>query len=371
MKLLIIRFSVLLMRLLYFPMKKMKKTKNKIVWFSRQSDVKSEDMVLLSSRISELSPQTQQVFRLKKLDKEENLSLLYIFSIIGDMWHLADSSVAICDTYSVPVSCLNHKKNLKVIQIWHALGAIKRFGLQSAGKENGRDSGLAKVLSMHKNYDIVIAPSHETGTFYAKAFGCDEDKIKVASLPRVDIILDRTSRRDEFLSANPSFENKKICVYLPTFRRGEHQIANKLIEAFSGYADGGLVVSSHPLSEQGIRNFNGDFSVYDLMKLADEVITDYSASAFETALLYKPLWFYAPDYDMYLDAQGGLNVDVKTAINGAFFTDAEKLVKAIKSGAYDFESLKKFEKRYVTYSDTDSTKRLAEIIISELKEENL
>lgn len=369
MKLLIIRLSVLCMRILYFPMKKMRKTKDKIVWLSRQSDVKSEDMRLLSKRISELSPQTQQVFRLKKLDKAEKVSVSYLFSIIGDMWHLADSAVAICDTYSIPVSCLNHKEKLKIVQIWHALGAVKQFGLQSAGKANGRELGVAKVLHMHKNYDTVIAPSRQTGTFYREAFGCTEDKITVASLPRVDIILDGTEKKKEFLSENPSFSNKKLCVYLPTFRNGEHRIALELAEVFSTCTDIGLVVCPHPLSGSEDRNYSGDFSVYDLIKAADEIITDYSASAFEAALLYKPLWFYAPDYDDYIEAQG-LNIDIKTAVNGAFFTDASKLVKAIRADNYDFESLSGFEEKYVTHRGTDNTDRLAKIICR-LKDENL
>lgn len=369
MKLSFIRFAVFCMRFLYYPMKKLRKTKDKIVWLSRQSGVKSEDMRLLSERISQISPQTQQVFRLRKLDKGENATLSYVFSIIGDMWHLANARVAVCDSYSVSISCLNHKDELKIIQIWHALGAVKQFGFQSLGKENGRDTGLATVLNMHKNYDVVIAPSCEAARFYSEAFCCGEEKIVIALLPRVDIILDRTCRKKEFLSKNPSFFDKKLCLYLPTFRGSAHRIAVELSNAFSECCDVAPIICPHPLSGSQDRNYNGDFSVYDLMKIADEIITDYSASAFEAALLCKPLWFYAPDYDDYVRAQG-LNVDIKTAVNGAFFADAKKLVEAVKIGNYDFESLKDFREKYVTYKDVDNTGKLANIIC-DLKGENL
>ncbi len=52
------------------------------------------------------------------------------------------------------------------------------------------------------------------------------------------------------------------------------------------------------------------FSSYDLMKLADIIITDYSACAFEASLLLKPLYFFIPDYESYMQDRG-INVDVK------------------------------------------------------------
>ena len=117
MKLLVIKAFVLFIKVLYAPMK-LRKTKNKIVWLSRQSDEKSEDIKRLSEEIKRLSPETEQVFRLKKLKDESGLSLSYIFSIFGDMWALSDAKIAVADTYSIPLSCLNHKKELKKIQIF-------------------------------------------------------------------------------------------------------------------------------------------------------------------------------------------------------------------------------------------------------------
>ena len=180
MKLLIIKVFVLFIRILYAPMK-LRKTENKIVWLSRQSDSKSSDMIMLEKAISELSPETKQVFRLRRLKDESALSLSYIFSIFGDMWELASSKVAIVDTYSIPVSCLSHKKDLETVQIWHALGAVKKFSLQSAGKAQGRDLGVSKAMHMHENYDYVISPSHKTAEFYCEAFGCKEENIKIFS----------------------------------------------------------------------------------------------------------------------------------------------------------------------------------------------
>ena len=45
------------------------------------------------------------------------------------MYHLATSRACIVDTYIIPVSILKHRDELIIIQIWHALGAIKSLDM--------------------------------------------------------------------------------------------------------------------------------------------------------------------------------------------------------------------------------------------------
>ena len=365
MKLIIIKLFVFFIRVIYAFMK-LRKTENKIVWLSRQANEKSEDMKMLSDEISKILPDTKQVFRLCRLENESGLSVSYIFFILRDMWEIASSKIAITDTYSIPVSCLDHKDSLTVFQIWHALGAVKRFGLQSAGKAQGRDLGVAKAMSMHKNYDSVIAPSEKTAEFYCEAFGCSKDKILIASLPRVDVILDGDSRYDEFVDLNPQYKNKKILAYLPTFRDNDYIYIKKLFEAFKDNENYALIVSPHPATKSSDEYaFNGDFSTYDLAKLSDGIISDYSATAIECSLLNKPLWFYVPDYEQY-KAEKGLNIEIKEEFSEACFETENELLSAIQNSCYDFDNLKRFSDKYVKNKGTDNTEKLAGIICNQL-----
>ncbi len=368
MKLIIIKLFVVFIRVLYAFMK-LRKTENKIVWLSRQSNEKSEDIKMLSEEISKISPDTKQVFRLCRLKDESGLSVSYIFFILKDMWEIASAKIAVTDTYSIPVSCLNHKSDLTVIQIWHALGAVKKFSLQSAGKAQGRDLGVAKAMCMHKNYDIVIAPSAKTAEFYCEAFGCSKDVIKIASLPRVDVILDGRSRYDEFVELNPQYKNKKIIAYLPTFRDGDSEYIKTLYKVFGNETEYALVVSPHPSTKTSeVYKINGDFSTYDLAKLSFGVVTDYSATSLECSLLGKPLWFYIPDYEKY-KAEQGLNIDIKQEMNSVSFVDENGLLNAIKSNAYDFEKLKSFSDKYIENKETNNANVLAGIICDQLDKE--
>ncbi|MGN1315904.1 MAG: CDP-glycerol glycerophosphotransferase family protein [Acutalibacteraceae bacterium] len=365
MKLFIVKVFVLFIRILYAPMK-LQKTKNKIVWLSRQSNDISPDMKMLSDEISKISPETKQVFRLRRLENENGLSLSYIFFIFRDMWEIASAKVAVTDTYSIPVSCLKHKDGFTVIQIWHALGAVKKFGLQSVGKAQGRDESISKAMNMHKNYDIVIAPSEITGEFYQEAFGCSKDKILIASLPRVDVILKGDSRYEEFIKLNPQYENKKIIAYLPTFRDNDTVYISRLYDTFKGNGDFALIVSPHPATKtSGKYRFNGDFSAYDLAKLSSGVISDYSATSIECSLLDKPMWFYIPDYEVYKEEKG-LNIDIKKELPSACFTDEKGLLEAVRSKTYDFDNLKRFSDKYIQNKGTDNTRKLASVICARL-----
>jgi CDP-ribitol ribitolphosphotransferase len=322
-------------------------------------------MVLLEEAIKNEDANVSQIFRLKMIDDGFSSKIKYAFHVVGDMYYLATSKVAIVDTYSIAVSCLNHKSDLKVIQMWHALGAIKKFGLQALGTKEGRDEKVSRAMCMHKNYDYVLAPSSATAEFYMQAFGVDDSKVKICSMPRVDYIVDSKPRASEFYSLNPGMGDKKIVLYLPTFREREAYIAQMLKVEFEDKNDYQLIISTHPLSkvkkdEKYIPQ--GDFSTYDLMKIADVIITDYSACAFEASLLMKPLYFFVPDYEEYM-AERGINVDVREELPFATFDDAQSLYEAINGDNYDLNGLYQFKEKYIQNSKNNNSELLAKFII--------
>lgn len=360
MKLVLVKLFVAAIRILYAPLKK-RKPQNKILWLSRQSDEPSLDMRLLSAELTVAMPEVEQQFRLKKLRDESSLTLSYVFSVIGDAFAISTAKLVITDTYSIPVSCLNHKKGTEIIQLWHAAGAIKKFSLQSVGLEQGRDAAISEAMCMHKNYTCVIAPSQSTAKFYAEAFGCSESIIKICGLPRLDILLDGKDRRAEFIGKNPRFAGKQIAVYLPTFRDGDGEYAASLRKAFETQNTYELCVSVHPLSKTAQSDaLQGGFGTTDLLKLADIVITDYSACAFEAAVLGKKLYFYLPDYEEYKTGRG-LNIDPFSELPSASFVDAAELCNSLGK-EYDINTVESFADKYIASRAADNTACLAKIV---------
>lgn len=353
------------LRVLYAPIK-LFKTKDRIVYLSRQSNEKSIDMLLLEKAIKAELPQTEQVFRLRMIPDGLGAKIKYCIGVIGDMYYIATSKVALLDTYSITISCLKHKKDLKVVQLWHASGAVKKFGLQSLGTKEGRDEKISNAMCMHKNYDYVLSPSKATAAFYMDAFGCSADKIKICSLPRVDEVLTDNGSTADFYRQNPALSHKKIVLFLPTFRDREVYAVNELKASFGvNMNDYHLIVSPHPLfSKVGMDerfSYNGSFSTYDLMKVADIIITDYSACAFDASVLMKPLYFYVPDYDEY-SRDRGLNIHLKDEMPKAVFESSDELCTAIRSGDYDYNELYEFKSKYMENTGSNNAEILAKFI---------
>lgn len=365
MKVALISVFKIVLKIIYSPLKFLN-TKNQIVYLSRQRNEKGIDINLLEEAIKNEDPSVKQVFRLKMLDDGLAAKIKYFFYLIGDMYYLATSKVAIVDTYSITVSCLNHKPDLKVVQIWHALGALKKFGLQAVGTKEGRDEKISKALCMHRNYDYVLAPSAQTARFYMEAFGVEQDKIKICPMPRVDFITDGKARTTDFYSQNPGMGDKKIVLYVPTFRDREAYIAQMLKTEFEDRQDYQLVISTHPLSKvKKDEQFSqkGEFSSFELMKIADIIITDYSACAFEASLLMKPLYFFVPDYEEYMKDRG-INVNIQEEMPNAVFDDPAELFKSIDSGVYDLNSLYQFKEKYIENAKNNNSQIIARFILS-------
>jgi CDP-ribitol ribitolphosphotransferase len=364
MKVLLFTLLKLGLRLIYLPIK-LFPVKKRIVYLSRQSNEKSLDMTLLEQAIVAERPDIQQVFRIRTIPDSLSGKIKYCFGVIGDMYYLSTSGVALIDTYSITVSCLRHKKSLKVIQMWHALGALKKFGLQSIGTKEGRDEKISKAMCMHKNYDYILAPSKATAKLYMEAFGYEAPAMKICSLPRVDDLLSDTGASAAFFSSNPGMGDKKIVLYLPTFREREKAAAEELKSVFRGQDKYRLIISTHPLfsqlEEDPDFSYDGDFSTYDLMKVADYIITDYSACAFEASVLMKPLYFFVPDYDEY-SRDRGLNVDLRAEMPDMTFEKAEELFASLDSGSYNLDMLYAFKTKYVESSKNNNAEVLAKFI---------
>ena len=168
--------SKVFLNIIYFFLKWIP-SKKKVVLLSRQANKPSIDFELIEKEILKRSKKVKVKILCRTLGDTLTERIKYCFYILKCMYHISTAKVCIVDGYSIPISILKHKKKLEIIQIWHASGAIKKFGLQSLNKKEGRGSGIAKVMDMHKNYSHVMAPSIETAKFYQDAFGIDESKI--------------------------------------------------------------------------------------------------------------------------------------------------------------------------------------------------
>ena len=364
----ILRILKIGLNIVYFFMK-IFPTKNRVVMISRQSNAITIDFQLLKD---ELSKKYEVKCLCKKLEGKENSKfkerIKYGFHMFAQMYYLATSKVCILDSYCPTVSILKHKKKLKIVQIWHSIGTMKRFGYTALNKEEGTDPGIARIMKMHQNYDLVFASGHAYIDHLAAGFNVDPKIIEVYTLPRIDLLSDKKYEKDiknKLYKKYPKLKNnKKNIIYAPTFRKEEDEFLIKLKELIDefDYSKYNLIVKLHPLSTIIIDNenviFDKDFSTFDFLFVADGLISDYSCVLYEAGVRNIPLYFYCYDIDDYLDTRG-IALDYKE-LPGYQEKSAKKLVKELDK-KYDLLYLKKFIKKYVENSK-NCTKKMAERI---------
>ncbi|MBO4815557.1 MAG: CDP-glycerol glycerophosphotransferase family protein [Clostridia bacterium] len=342
---------------------------------SRQSNKVNIDFNYIEKEILRRNKNVEVKILCKVLKNGSIARLEYCFYILKCMYHIATAKVCILDGYSIPISILKHKKDLKIIQIWHASGAIKKFGYQSINKKEGRGEEISRIMKMHRNYTYVISPSKATAKFYAEAFSIDEDKIIINGLPRLDYIIgneESVNKTEKFYKEYPKYKDKKIILYVPTFRKDFDSsiYIKKLIENinFSKYD---LIIKLHPLDKsKRLLEYSVDakYNTYDLIRVADYIITDYSAVAFETSVLVKPIYFYVYDIEHY-EKSRGLNVNLFEEMKNGTSKNIVEIIQSIENNRYDFGELEEFKNKYMEDSYYDSTVKLVEFIFKCLEKD--
>lgn len=366
MKILIYIFKLIL-KSIYLILKMLPTNDKKVVFISRQSNNVSLDFKILSDEIIKLDKDYKTIFLCEKMSNKFTKRIKYFFSIIRQMYHLATSRVCVIDSYCIAVSVLNHKKNLVIIQLWHSLAAIKKFGFQTVGKDFGRDKKISEYLNMHKNYDYVISGSDAMIPFFSEAFNVDKSKIKSIGAPKIDYLLkEQKFIKQKILSKYKNINKKKIILYAPTFRKDKKININKILDTvdFNKY---NLIVKVHPGKKQKFNNESiyecNEFSTFELLTIADYVITDYSAISVEATILNKPLYFYLYDIVEY-EEKNGLNIDLYKEMEGCCYRNFKSLYKKLDSNNYNMKQLQRFKDKYLTNQNDNSGYILANFIVN-------
>jgi len=366
------RFAVILLRwvmnFFYFFLKLLPTKQNKLVFLSRQSNKPSEDFLFLSEQLKAEKPDIEIVAISCRADHNFRSMRNFAKETLRSMYHLATSRVCLLDSYWPAVSVLRHKKQLAVIQMWHAMGKIKQSGYQSLGRKYGRSDMIAKEMRMHRGYDVIIAAAKAFNPFYCASFGVTEDKLFNTGLPRMDKLREGVEdAKKRFYGIYPQLRGKRIILYAPTFRKGQVLDPSALVKAFDFKKNDILIIKAHPnqmLNKKMVRPaFTcGKVSTSTVLSICDCVITDYSAITIEAALLRKPVYFYLFDYEDYL-SHNGLNVKLFDEFPDCVFTGAKELTAAVQGGEYDYEAYDRFCEKYLPDLSSRATDRISELII--------
>jgi len=363
MKKIIVKIFKIIFNLIY-SIFKLFKVQNKVVMLSRQGNIMSVDFELLKEEFEKRGVKT--VVLCKTIDPGMISKIKYGFHLLISSYHLATSKYCIVDTYSICVSMLNHRKELKIMQIWHALGAVKKFGYQVLDKEEGSNKETSDLFDMHKNYSYITCASNITKKFYSEAFNTELDKIKVLGMPRIDYILQMKQNKEKrIFKDRPELKEKPIILYVPTFRKKASVEVQELINCVDTEKYN-LLINFHPLDNTPVPEkyiIDKKYNTFEIIEIADYIILDYGALGIEATLLNVPIFFWLYDIEQYKENRG-LNIDLFKEMPTSTSVNIKEIIDKIEKKEYNFDELEEYRKRYIETNDMENTKRVVDFIMS-------
>ena len=294
-------------------------------------------------------------------------------------YYMLTSKVIVTDDYMKYLRSVRLRDGQKMVQLWHASGAFKRFGLDAPSR-------LSRIeeFNTHSQYSDVCVSSEYVRQFYSHAFGIDLETVKALGSPRTDTLVDKAKRDDDklqIISRHPLLKNKKVYVYFPTFREIDGVVSDfdpkidweNLNDELAD--DEVFIVSRHPVMKKEFFKDAFYSRVKDytfeptpvLLSVADVVITDYSSIIFDASLLDMPMLFYCPDYNEY---ERDFYLDYEKDLPGEIVTDYANLLSKIREASEkgsDSEKMKVFREKEVGACDGHSTERVSKLIQDYLK----
>ncbi len=306
---------------------------------------------------------------------------------------LADAATAkyiFLNDISLPLSAINKRPETVIVQLWHACGAFKKFGMSTADLRFGDSAAQRQRHPGYRNLNYVTVSSEQIAWAYREAMGLEDtpDIVHPVGVSRTDVFFDQRFHEKALEKLHrlfPGSENKNVILYAPTFRGRPGNALTPDFETFhlqqlkeSLGEDSCIIIRQHPyikpentpvIPEELKGTFALDLTkkltVEESLCCADMCITDYSSLIFEYLLLNRPMLFYAYDLDDYNDWRG-FYYPYEQMTPGPVCRTMDELTGQIKNllDSFDPESLIEFRERFMSACDGHATERIMEMVFS-------
>ncbi len=339
--------------------------KKKIVFISYFETHLTGNFKRISDELKKRNQGYKIVHLIRKFDNTLYGKFIYLLSFVKQTYHINTSSVVLLDGNNFPVCNIKKKRETKIIQIWHACGAVKKFGCDISRRFEIR------------NYDYVYVAGEEFQKTFSTAFNMEKDKILKLGVARTDLLYDKDvmeKYRHKMYKRYPQIKGKKVLLYAPTFR-GDGAFEKKYVQLDLSYIyekleeDYVLLYKMHPfLQDISLGHENNDsiikvngIDIYELFSVSDILVSDYSAVIFDFSILEKPIILYAPDLEEY-KANRGLYYNYEEFAPGPICYTKEDMVGVIKNEEYQVEKVRQMKRRFFDHQDGRSTGRIVDEI---------
>ncbi len=292
--------------------------------------------------------------------------IAYAATLVRGMYLLRASRLVVVDNAYLPIHVSPHGSRTEVVQVWHAEGALKRFGVDAI-----RPLDEPERTFLHRHYDWVVTSGEASREAWSRALRTPLDRVLALGSPRTDFFFDAagmSAARARVLADYPVIAGRRVVLYAPTFRGrgrlkhpGEGLDAARLRAALP--ASDVLVLKTHPNLDPRLVS-SGGFDVVvdpatdlnDLLTTTDILVTDYSSAIFDFALLRRRMVLLVDDLEAY-ERDPGLYLDYRTEMIGTQVTDTDAVIEAILADRFDLGPYEAFIRRHLGAADGHASER--------------
>ena len=356
-----------------------KQEKNTILFSSFAGASYSDNPKAISIVMHKMYPEIKQKWIINN-DNDHNfpkyVEVIKINSVFDVIRWISKSQAIVLNYEFLPV--IKRKRHL-FVQVWHGDRGFKKILYDS----NFVSKWYVAFERFSGFCDYAVAGSNYGENTYRTAFKY-EGIITKFGCPRNDILLSSdVENKASIIKNNLGISNDKyIIMYAPTLRReatysdGNKQIAIIDLKNVINICEKKLskkivcLVRAHP-GVNGIQYTYSDciinVSKYDdmtdLLMVSDMLITDYSSSAGDFALLNRPIILFQPDIEEYTKKDRSFYFDINDSpyIIAKSQNELEAIVKKIDTIDF-FENCHNILDFYCTYESGESSQKISEII---------
>ncbi|WP_082904080.1 CDP-glycerol glycerophosphotransferase family protein [Enterococcus thailandicus] len=246
---------------------------------------------------------------------------------------LKQAKVIIVDNYFPELAVMT--PNQVVIQVWHADGAIKKFGWDDPQTKQRSRQDKKRFQKVYDSFNYVVVNSDKMAEVFQKSYSLNQKVIQKFGSLRLE-----TAQK----VAGSVEQTKKFILYAPTYRpekKDMEQILSQVLATFSKLPEEQFYVHLHPTIQQEnwVLPKNVHWWNQNIMKSYPNVkvlITDYSASTFEYLTIQEQskIIFFCPDFDKY-KKNPGIQNDFLEWAPGPVVKNQELLGQIIQTYSYE------------------------------------
>ncbi|MED1468610.1 CDP-glycerol glycerophosphotransferase family protein [Bacillus salipaludis] len=301
---------------------------------------------------------------------------------LKSIYHLATSQHIFIDNYFGFLASVNFKEEVTCVQLWHASGAIKKFGLEDGAVKNRSERAKQRFLQVYQQFDKVVVGSDVMASTFMKSFNLKKENILTTGVPRTDFFFNEKEKQkviQKLTRTHSVLKDRKVILYAPTYRDHELENFSLQLHVEKMHKELGneyiLVLRLHPAIKNSVdfsklqSDFVVDFSssqydINELLAVADYLITDYSSIPFEFSLLRKPIIFFAYDLEEYKKDRGVLN-GFEENLPGPIVKETNSIIDLIQNNRFDQKLVDHYAEKWNKYSNGRSSQNLVHYLFGE------